>query len=265
MVAVPILIIKDVVKKFDNRLVLNKISLEIMKGEIMVILGGSGCGKTTLLKHMIGQIKPDEGEVYMFGVDITKANEDEMNKLRRRFGMCYQNSALFSSMTVAENIALPMQELTKLDRDIIRIMVRMKLDMVGLSGFEDLLPSQLSGGMKKRVALARALALDPEVMFYDEPGAGLDPVVGAAIYKLIKDLTKTLGITSIVVTHELEHAFNIADRMAMMYQARILKIAFPQELRNSPDPVIRQFVNGLPDGPIPFRLSGEDFIKELTR
>jgi phospholipid/cholesterol/gamma-HCH transport system ATP-binding protein len=262
---VTVIVIKDVVKSFDSRRILDRVTMDIMKGEIMVVLGGSGCGKTTLLKHMIGQTGPDEGKIYLFGIDITEASEDEMAKLRRRFGMCYQNGALFSSMTVGENIALPMEELTKLDKNIIKIMTRMKLDMVGLSGFEDLLPSQLSGGMRKRVALARAIALDPEVVFYDEPGAGLDPVVGAAIYKLIKDLTRKLGITSVVVTHELEHAFNIADRIAMMYQGKILMIGKPDEIRNSNDPVVHQFVNGLPDGPIPFRLSGEDFIKELTR
>ena len=261
----PVIIVKDVVKNFDSRCVLDKISLEIMKGEIMVILGGSGCGKTTLLKHMIGQAMPDEGKVYIFGKDITDTSSEEMDKIRRRFGMCYQQGALFSSMTVGENIALPMEELTKLDKNIIRIMTRMKLDMVGLSGFEDLIPSQLSGGMRKRVALARALALDPEIMFYDEPGAGLDPVVGAAVYKLIKDLTKKLGITSIVVTHELEHAFRIADRIAMMYQGKVVALGKPEEIKNSTDPVISQFVEGRPDGPIPFRLSGDDFIKELMR
>ncbi len=260
-----VIAVKDVVKSFDSRRVLDRVTLNVMKGEIMVVLGGSGCGKTTLLKHMIGQIMPDEGKIYLFGIDITGAGEEEMAKLRRRFGMCYQNGALFSSMTVGENIALPMEELTELDKNIIKIMTRMKLDMVGLSGFEDLLPSQLSGGMRKRVALARAIALDPEVVFYDEPGAGLDPVVGAAIYKLIKDLTRKLGITSVVVTHELEHAFNIADRIAMMYQGKILITGKPDEIKNSNDAVVHQFVNGLPDGPIPFRLSGEDFIKELTR
>jgi len=260
-----IIAIKNVVKSFDNRRVLDSISLEIMKGEIMVILGGSGCGKSTLLKHMIGQVKPDEGSVSIFGKDITQASPEEMDKVRCRFGMCYQSGALFSSMTVGKNIALPMEELTKLDKNIIRIMTRMKLDLVGLSGVEDLIPSQLSGGMRKRVALARAIALDPEIVFYDEPGAGLDPVVGAAVYKLIKDLTKKLGITSVVVTHELEHAFNIADRIAMMYQGKIIKLGTPEEIKTSTDPVIHQFVNGLPDGPIAFRLSGEDFIKELTK
>lgn len=261
----PIIIIKDVVKSFDDRRVLDQISLEIMKGEIMVILGGSGCGKTTLLKHMIGQTRPDQGKVYISGKDITEVNSEEMDKIRRRFGMCYQQGALFSSMTVGENIALPMEELTKLNKNIIKIMTRMKLDMVGLSGVEDLLPSQISGGMRKRVALARALALDPEIMFYDEPGAGLDPVVGAAVYKLIKDLTKKLGITSVVVTHELEHAFRIADRIAMMYQGKVLALGSPEEIKTSSDPVVHQFLNALPDGPIPFRLSGDDFIKELTK
>jgi phospholipid/cholesterol/gamma-HCH transport system ATP-binding protein len=259
-----VIVVKDVVKIFDNRRVLDHISLEIKKGEIMVILGGSGCGKTTLLKHMIGQTMPDEGSVYLFGKDITRAGEEELTKIKRRFGMCYQNGALFSSMTVGENIALPMEELTGLDKNIIKIMTRMKLDMVGLSGVADLMPSQLSGGMRKRVALARSLALDPEIVFYDEPGAGLDPVVGAAVYKLIKDLAGKLGITSVVVTHELEHAFNIADRIAMMYQGKIIMLGKPEEIKNSTEPVVHQFVNGLPDGPISFRLSGEDFIKELT-
>lgn len=260
-----IIVIDRVVKQFNGRPVLDEISLEIQKGEIMVILGGSGCGKTTLLKHLIGQVKPDAGKVWMFGLDLTAVSEKEMAGVRRRFGMCYQHGALFSSLSVGENVALPLEELTRLDKDIIRIMVRMKLDMVGLSGFENLRPSQLSGGMRKRVALARALALDPEIMFYDEPGAGLDPIVGAAIYKLIKDLSRKLGITSVVVTHELEHAFKVADRLAMMYQGKIVFLGKPEEIRNCSDPLVYQFVHGLPDGPIPFRLSGEDFINELTR
>jgi phospholipid/cholesterol/gamma-HCH transport system ATP-binding protein len=260
-----IIVIDRVVKQFNGRPVLDGISLDIKKGEIMVILGGSGCGKTTLLKHLIGLVKPDLGKVRMFGLDMTSAGEKEMAEVRRRFGMCYQHGALFSSMTVGENVALPLEELTRLDKDIIKIMVRMKLDMVGLSGFENLMPSQLSGGMRKRVALARALALDPEIVFYDEPGAGLDPIVGAAIYKLIKDLSHKLGITSVVVTHELEHAFEVADRLAMMYQGKIVALGKPEEIMNSSDPLVHQFVHGLADGPIPFRLSREDFINELTR
>ena len=202
--------ITDLVKSFGDRRVLNKVNLKIYKGETLVVMGGSGCGKSTLLRHIIGSHVPDEGTVKIYGKDINELTESEFDYFRKKFGMVFQNSALFDTMNVEDNITLPLKENTKLDESIIRIMVRMKLELVGLRGFEDLMPSQLSGGMKKRVGLARAIALDPELVFYDEPTAGLDPIVAGVVDKLILDLGKKLNITSVVVTHDMKSVFSIA-------------------------------------------------------
>jgi len=183
---------ENLVKRFGDRTILNGVNLEIHKGETFVIMGGSGCGKSTLLRHMIGTFKPDEGKVYVLGKDITGLSEDEMDKVRKRIGMSFQSSALFDSLNIGENISLPLREHTKLEENVIDIVVKMKLEMVGLRGFEALMPSQISGGMKKRVGLARAIAMDPEIVFYDEPTAGLDPIVAGVIDKLILDLSKKL-------------------------------------------------------------------------
>lgn len=199
----PIIVVEDLVKTFDSRRVLDGVNLAIYKGETLVIMGGSGCGKSTLLRHLIGSLTPDSGRVMLKGVDISNLGSDKLDELKKGFGMLFQSGALLDYMTVEENIALPLKEHTSLDPDIIKIMVKMKLELVGLRGFQDLKPSQLSGGMKKRVGLARAIAMDPEIVFYDEPTAGLDPIMSAVIDKLIIDLSKKLLITSIVVTHEL--------------------------------------------------------------
>ncbi len=258
------IIVKNLVKSFDNQKVLDNINLKIEKGEITVIMGGSGCGKSTLLRHLIGLIRPDSGEILIAGEDITKMDEDSLDNLRKRFGMLYQSGALFNSMSVGENVALPLREHTKLDNRIIEIIVKMKLELVGLSGFEDLLPSQISGGMKKRVALARALALDPEVVFYDEPGAGLDPVSRAAIDKLIIDLSKKLNITSIVVTHEMKSAFSIADKIAMLHAGKIITYGTASEIKNSQNEVVQQFISGSPEGPLTQRRTGKEYLATLT-
>lgn len=259
------IIVKNLVKSFDNRKVLDNINLKIEKGEITVIMGGSGCGKSTLLRHLIGSLKPDSGEILIAGEDITKMDEDSLDKLRKRFGMLYQSGALFNSMTVGENVALPLREHTKLDNKIMEIVVKMKLELVGLSGFEDLLPSQISGGMKKRVALARALALDPEVVFYDEPGAGLDPVSRAAIDKLVIDLSKKLNITSIVVTHEMESAFSIADKIAMLHSGNVIAYGSATEIKSSQNEVVQQFIRGSPEGPLTRHRTGKEYLASLTR
>ena len=256
--------LRNVNKTFGNRKILDNISLQIEKGETMVIMGGSGCGKSTLLRMIIGALKPDSGEIFINGRDVTRLNEDEMNEVRKKFGMLFQSSALFNSMNVGENVALPLREHTKLNESIINIMVKMKLELVGLTGFENLKPSEISGGMKKRVGLARAIAMDPEIVFYDEPEAGLDPIVASVIDKLITDLSKKLGITSVVVTHEMDSAFRIADRITMLYQGRILEIGTPEEIKKTSNKVIQQFISGSPDGPIPLKRSSVDYLKDLT-
>ncbi len=259
-----VLKVHDLVKDFGGRRILNGINLEIYQGETLVIMGGSGCGKSTLLRHLIGAIRPDSGEVWMFGKNIAKASEDEMDQIRKRFGMLFQSGALFDSMTVGDNIALPLREHTKLDESVIRIVVKMKLDLVGLRGFENLMPSQLSGGMKKRVGLARAIVMDPTIVFYDEPTAGLDPVMTGVVDKLTMDLTKKLNITSVVVTHDMNSVFRIANRIVMLHQGNVLQIGTPDEIRHSKDPIVRQFISGEAEGPIQFVQSGDDYLEHLT-
>ena len=219
--------VDDLTRSFDGRKVLDGVSLEVKTGETMVIMGTSGCGKSTLLRHMIGALIPDTGKVHLCGREITNLKEAEMNEIRKRFGMLYQSGALFNSMNVGENVAFPLRQHTDLDEEIIRIIIKIKLELVGLTGFEKLMPSQISGGMKKRVGLARAIAMDPEIVFYDEPGAGLDPITAAVIDLLIMDLTKKLGITSIVVTHEMTSIFRIADRIAMLHEGKVVEVGTP--------------------------------------
>lgn len=255
----------NVKRKFGERSILNGISLDIYRGETFVIMGGSGCGKSTFLRHVIGALKPDSGSVHLLGKNISKLNEDELDKVKKRIGMCFQSSALFDSMTVGENVALPLKEHTKLDKSVIDIVVKMKLELVGLRGFEDLMPSQLSGGMRKRVGLARAIVMDPEVVFYDEPTAGLDPIVAAVIDKLILDLSKKLAITSVVVTHDMKSVFSIADRIAMFYEGKVLEVGTPAEIKNSKNEMVHQFVNGSPDGPIKFFQQKDDYIEQLLK
>ncbi|NQU95110.1 MAG: ABC transporter ATP-binding protein [Candidatus Omnitrophica bacterium] len=256
---------EGIIKAFGARTVLNGINLEIYKGETFVIMGGSGCGKSTLLRHMIGSIKPDSGKVYLLGQDITGLPEDDMDKIKKRIGMSFQGSALFDSMTVGENVSLPLREHTKLEDSIINIMVKMKLELVGLRGFDDLMPSELSGGMKKRVGLARAIAMDPEIIFYDEPTAGLDPIVAGVIDKLILDLSQKLNITSVVVTHDMGSVFRIADRIAMLYEGRVVEVGTKEEIKQSKDEIVRQFISGNPDGPIKFFQQKDNYLDQLTK
>lgn len=259
----PIIELLGVTKRFDGRTVIDRLSLAIRRGETMVIMGSSGCGKSTTLRMMIGDTLPEEGEVRLFGQDLATLGEDEMNAVRKRFGILFQSGALLNSMTVAENIALPLREHTNLDDNVIRIMVKMKLELVGLRDFENLMPAQLSGGMKKRVGLARAVALDPEIIFYDEPTAGLDPIATAVTDQLIRDLTGKLGVTSVVVTHDMASAFRIADRMAMLYRGELIALGTPDEIRGTADARVKQFVEGLADGPIPLRQSCKDYAADL--
>jgi phospholipid/cholesterol/gamma-HCH transport system ATP-binding protein len=257
--------VEGLVKKFGERTVLNGVTLEVYKGETFVIMGGSGCGKSTVLRHMIGSLKPDSGRISLLGRDITGMPEDEMDKIKKKIGMSFQGSALFDSMTVGENVSLPLREHTKLEESVINIVVRMKLELVGLRGFENLMPSQLSGGMKKRVGLARAIAMDPEIVFYDEPTAGLDPIVAGVIDKLILDLSKKLSITSVVVTHDMGSIFRIADRVAMLYEGKVIEVGTKDQIRNSPNGFVKQFLAGNPDGPIKFFQQKDDYLEQLIK
>jgi phospholipid/cholesterol/gamma-HCH transport system ATP-binding protein len=259
----PIIELLDVTKHFDSRAVIDGVSLAILPGETMVIMGSSGCGKSTILRMMIGDYLPDGGQVHMFGQDLAALDDDAMNVVRKKFGILFQGGALLNSMTVGENIALPLREHTDLDDNVVQIMIKMKLELVGLRDFEHLMPAQLSGGMKKRVGLARAIALDPQILFYDEPTAGLDPIATAVTDELIRDLTKKLGVTSVVVTHDMASAFRIGDRMAMVYRGKLIALGTPEEIRRSGDARVKQFVEGLADGPIPLRQSKKDYAADL--
>jgi len=272
----PIIRIRNLVKRFDGKAVLDGINLEIKPGETMVIMGGSGSGKSTLLRHMIGTFVPDEGTVELFGRDISKLDESGLNEVRKKFGILFQSGALFNSMTIAQNVALPLQEHTDLSPEIIEIQVKIKLELVGLREHSDKFPAQISGGMKKRAGLARALSLDPRILFYDEPSAGLDPVTSAEIDQLIMDLTKKLHVTSVVVTHEMDSAFTIADRMAMLDKGRMMVVETREwydKLRKVPreeveslsedQQLIRQFLRGDHEGPITRRKAATNYADDL--
>jgi len=254
---------RGIKKSFGGRTVLNGIDFIAEPKKITYIFGTSGGGKSTMLKVLIGALKPDAGEVLYGESDITRLSGRALDPFRKKIGMLFQHGALLHSLTVGENISLPIREHTPLDENIIKIMVKMKLELVGLRDFEDLYPGQLSGGMQKRVALARALALDPEVLFFDEPTSGLDPIVASVITKLIADLNRILGLTCIVVTHAVEEAMRIADKIVILYRGKVLAEGTPQEIRSSADPLVRQFITGSPDGPISFHASSKDFREDL--
>jgi phospholipid/cholesterol/gamma-HCH transport system ATP-binding protein len=242
--------IQNLEKSWGERKVLDNINLNINRGEIFVIMGGSGSGKSTLLRMMSGGIAPTKGKILFGDQDLHSLDSIKMEKVKRRFGMSFQSAALLDFLTVEENVSLPLKEHTKLESKIVSIIARMKLNLVGLQGFENYYPSMLSGGMKKRVGVARAIAMDPEVVFYDEPTAGLDPVVCAVVDQLIVDLTKKLKLTSIVVTHNMESVWRIADRVAMVYKGRLLEVGTPEQIRNSKNGIVQQFITGSIEGPI---------------
>ncbi|HEV2803762.1 MAG TPA: ABC transporter ATP-binding protein [Chthoniobacterales bacterium] len=254
----PIVEVTDLFRKFGDRTVIDNLSFTIHRGETLVIMGGSGCGKSTLLRHIIGVMKPTAGSIKIFGQEITDMNDREIAGVRRRFGMLFQSGALLASLTVGENVALPLLQHTDLSAGEIEETVTQKLQMVGLNGFNKSKPAEISGGMRKRVGLARALALDPELLFSDEPTSGLDPIMTAVVDKLTLELTNDEGMTAVVVTHDMTSAFRIATRMIMLGHGRILAQGTPDEIRTHPDPEVQQFINGEPDGPTPLNLSQDD-------
>jgi len=257
----PAISVRDLRVKYGEREILHGINFDAPAGQTLVILGGSGSGKSTLLRTLVGLEQPSSGSIWIRGKDFASMPESERDELRKRMGMSFQSGALFGSMTVAENVALPLREHTQLDSSTIDIMVRMKLNQVGLSGFENYMPAQLSGGMKKRAAVARALAMDPETLFFDEPSAGLDPVIAAGIDDLIVALKKAFHITMLVVTHELASAFLIADRMILLIKGHIVADGTPEELRASPEPRVRQFLDRVPEKELTAEM---DYLQMLT-
>jgi phospholipid/cholesterol/gamma-HCH transport system ATP-binding protein len=243
----PILQVQDLVVRFGDRTVLDGITFDVQRGENFVILGGSGCGKSTLLRNLVGLMRPSSGKIVIDGQDFTAMSDEERVELRKRMGMCFQGSALFSSMSVADNVALPLREHTKLEESTIDIMTHIKLELVGLGGFGEYMPSELSGGMKKRAGLARAMAMDPEIMFYDEPSAGLDPIVAAGLDELIRKLQSTFNLTSVIVTHELPSVKLVADRVCLLKEGKIVEMGPLDALEKSENEFVKQFFERRPD------------------
>jgi phospholipid/cholesterol/gamma-HCH transport system ATP-binding protein len=251
----------DLHVSYGDREILHGITFDVRRGETMVILGGSGSGKSTLLRTLVGLERPSSGEVWIQGVNTAKISEREMDAIRKKMGMSFQGSALFGSLTVGENVALPLREHTDLEDSTIEIMVRIKLGQVGLSNFEDYMPAELSGGMKKRAAVARALAMDPEILFFDEPSAGLDPIIAAGLDELILGLKQAYSITMVVVTHELASAFLIADRMVYVDRGQIVALGTREEFKASTHPRVRQFLDRRPEPEVVQEL---DYLQMLT-
>ena len=240
----------NVTKSFDSQVVLNKLSMDILTGKITSIIGPSGEGKSVLLKHMIGLLKPDSGEVVADGEVISSMRGSNLNRAREKFGMLFQNAALFDSMTVFENVAFPLEEKTRLSPAEIRDRVHEALAHVGLKGIDKKYPDMLSGGMKKRVGLARALLLNPKIILFDEPTTGLDPIICRAIHQLIRDTHRRFGYTAVIVSHEIPEIFEISDQVAMLYRGQIIEQGKARDIQRSSHPVVRQFINGSLDGPI---------------
>jgi phospholipid/cholesterol/gamma-HCH transport system ATP-binding protein len=257
----PVISLRNLRVSYGEREILHGIDFDVVRGETLVILGGSGSGKSTLLRTLVGLEKPSAGEIWIKGRDLAKTSAEEMDEIRTKIGMSFQGGALFGSMTVGENVALPLREHTGLEDSTIEIILRLKLQQVGLEGFEYYTPAQLSGGMKKRAAVARALAMDPEILFFDEPSAGLDPIIAAGIDELILELKRAFHMTIIVVTHELASAFLIADRMLLIDKGNIVALGTAKEMRSSTQPRVRQFLDRIAEPEV----SGElDYLQMLT-
>lgn len=242
--------VDDLNKSFGDNYVLRGLDLEITPGESMVVIGGSGSGKSVLIKSIIGLLRPDQGEIYVAGRRITSLNEGDLNELRRKFGMLFQAGALFDSLSVWENVGFGLKQHTRLKDGEIKEIVKEKLHMVGLKDIEDLMPAELSGGMKKRVSLARAITMEPEILLYDEPTTGLDPIMADVINELIIEMRNKLNITSITITHDMVSAYKIADRIAMLYKGRIIEVGTPEEIKGSKNEIVQQFILGKSHGPI---------------
>ena len=259
----PMIDVRELVAGYGGRIILHGVSLQMMPGETMVILGGSGSGKSTLLRHIVALERPRSGKIFIKGVDIVNCSRRELNQVRKSMGLSFQGSALFNSMTIGDNVALPLREHTALAESTIKLMTRFKLEQVGLAQCEDYFPSQLSGGMKKRAAVARALAMDPEILLFDEPSAGLDPIIAAGIDELILSLKRAYRMmTIVVVTHELASAFLIADRIAVIDQGHIVALGTTVEIRSSNNPRVRQFLDRVPD---PVAVDRQAFLERLTK
>lgn len=241
---------KDLHKTFGYNKVLQGLNLTVNRGESMVVIGGSGTGKSVLLKHIIGLLAPDKGQIIVDGKDVSRLGEEGLNELRKKFGMLFQGAALFDSMTVWENVGFGLLQHTGKSRAEIKEIASRKLNMVGLNGIEDMMPIDLSGGMKKRVGLARAIAMEPEIILYDEPTTGLDPIMADVINELVIMLREKLKVTSVAITHDMVSAYKIADRIAMLYKGKIIQVGTPQEIKATEDPIVRQFITGSAIGPI---------------
>ncbi len=237
-------------KSFGSHVILNDLNLTIKEGETKVIIGRSGTGKSVLLKNIIGILRPDSGSIKISGTEVTTLKEREYNKIRMQMGMVFQGGALFDSMNVAENVAFVLEEFMNIDKKTVRTKVERCLGMVGLSGIEEMMPSELSGGMRKRVSLARVLCMEPRIIFYDEPTTGVDPITSDVINNLIVDLRHKLKVTSIVVTHDMNSAYKVADNIVMLYHGQVVAEGTPQEIQKTTHPVVKQFINGEAKGPI---------------
>ena len=257
--------VDSVTKIYGSRTILDQIRLDVFQGEFLVILGGSGSGKSTLLRLMAGLIRPDGGDVVGLAKPMKQMTDSELAVYRKQVGVLFQSGALFNSMSVAENVALPLREHTNLDDTTIDIVVKVKLEQVGLREHADKMPSELSGGMKKRAGLARATALDPKILFYDEPSAGLDPVTSAEIDQLMIDFNKKLGITSVCVTHEMDSAFRIADRMVLLDRGKFIASGTVEEMKNHSNELVTQFIFGRAEGPLTDRRRGGNYVEDLLR
>jgi len=246
-----------------ERLLYDDISLTIPRGKITAFMGPSGIGKTTLLRLIGGQIKPDAGQILFDGQNVPELSRRELYDLRKRMSMLFQSGALFTGLNVFDNVAFPLREHTRLPDELLRTLVLMKLESVGLRGAEHLMPSELSGGMARRAALARAIALDPELIMYDEPFVGQDPITMAVLVKLIKQLNKTLNITSVIVSHDVPEVMSIADYVYLIANRKVVAHGTPEQLREEANPEVVQFIHGLPDGPVPFHYPANDYLQEL--
>jgi phospholipid/cholesterol/gamma-HCH transport system ATP-binding protein len=256
------ILVKDAYKSFGSNHVLRGLNLEVQSGESMVVIGGSGTGKSVLIKCIIGLLHHDRGEIYVDGQEISHLKEEEWNELRKKFGMLFQRDALFDSLRVWENVGFALSRHTTLSDDKIKAIAAEKLKLVGLENVENLMPAELSGGMRKRVSLARAIAMEPAILLYDEPTTGLDPIMANVINELIVAMREKLVVTSIAITHDMVSAYRIADRIAMLYKGEIIEVGTPDEIKASSNPIVQQFIHGEVEGPI---TRGADFVHQFSQ